>query len=194
MTVIDILNLTETCSFFNTIINNEKSLWRYLLSTHYGQKVTPKLTRPKFLYRLIYRTSIARYIPFYHECDVTCVHLVNQFFRFYSKSSAHRTLEMTLRSNFQKENISYGINKITWGVIEETSTRVEKVQLYVYFTEFISRRCNLCIIKSFQNLENGFINLLRLNSCLHNLKPAFISKVNYLLFNSLISVTIYVSK
>ena len=122
------------------------------------------------------------------------VHLVNQFFRFYSKSSTHRTLEMTLRSNFQKENISYGINKIKWDVIEETSTRVEKVQLYVYFTEFISRRCNLCIIKSFQNLENGFINLLRLNSCLRNLKPAFISKVNYLSFNSLISVTIYVSK
>ena len=104
------------------------------------------------------------------------------------------TLEMTLRSNFQKEYISYGINKVTWGIIEEISTKVEKVQLYVYFNKFISRRCNLCIIKSFQNLENGFINLLRLNSCLHNLEPAFISKVNYLLFNSLISVTIYVSQ
>ena len=71
LNVNDILNLSETCSFFNMIINYEKGLWRSLILMHYGQEVTAKLTRPKFLYRLIYRTWIARYIPFYHECDVT---------------------------------------------------------------------------------------------------------------------------
>ena len=119
------------------------------------QKVTPNLTRLKVLYRLVYTTSIARYIPFYHECDVACVHFVNQFFYFYSKGSTYRTLEMTINRILRKKKFHLVLIEVITSNVEIHKHKFLANLVLITFSKKLRESHKSKIQKKLSNLTNN---------------------------------------